>query len=57
MFKNLINNLSKKQKIGLVLVLQIIVVSIIGLVLKLSLAPRQYASIESTEIEKEIDYI
>lgn len=55
MFRNLINNLSKGQKIGIIVIAQIIIVAILGTILSFCLAPRQYASIEENETEKEID--
>ena len=55
MFRNLVNNLSKGQKIGLAIIVQVIIIAILGTILNYSLAPRQYASIEDNGTEKGVD--
>ena len=55
MFNNLVSNLSKSQKVVIVVILQIVFIAIIGSVLQFCLMPHQHASIESSEIEKEVD--
>ena len=53
MFKNLLNNLSKNQKIGIAAILQIVIIAILVSVLQFFLSPRQYASIEDNKTEEE----
>jgi len=55
MFKNLFNNLSKNQKIGIAVIAQVIIIVALVSILQFCLAPRQYASIEDSKTEEEVN--
>ena len=52
MFKNLLENLSKNQKIGIAVMLQVIIVAILGAILQANLVPAQHAAVEDNATEE-----